>query len=93
MEWWTLGRQCPLRGSSSSQSSGLRPRVSEIHLNYEVMKNQLRTTQDVLIVEQEDHRDTQESLNAFHAHMQVFMAVRNKNAFIAFITFSDTYVC
>jgi hypothetical protein len=34
----------PLRGSSSSQSFGLMPHVSQIHLNYEVIKNQLRTT-------------------------------------------------
>jgi hypothetical protein len=46
------------RGSSSSQSSGLISFVSQIHLNYEVMKNQLRTTQDVLKEEQEDHRVT-----------------------------------
>ncbi len=29
----------------------------------------------------------------FHAQMQAFMVVRNKNTFIAFITFSDIYVC
>jgi hypothetical protein len=46
------------RGSSSSQSSGLTSFVSQIPLNYEVMKNQLRTTQDVLKEEQEDHRVT-----------------------------------
>jgi hypothetical protein len=47
----------PLRASSSFQSSDLMPRVSQIHLNYEEMENQLRTTQDVLAVEQENHRD------------------------------------
>jgi hypothetical protein len=47
-----------LRRSSSSTSSGLTSRVSQIHLNYETMKNQLRTMQDVLVVEQEDHRET-----------------------------------
>jgi hypothetical protein len=83
----------PLRGSSSSQSSGLTPRVSQIHLNYEAMENQFRTTQDMLAVEQEDHRDTQESLNALNTQMQEFMVVRNLNTFIAFITFSDIYVC
>jgi capsule polysaccharide export protein KpsE/RkpR len=83
----------PPRGSLLSQSSGLMPRVSQIHLNYEAMKNQLRTMQDVLAVESEDHRETRESLNAFNAKMQVFMVVRNKNTFIAFITFSDIYVC
>jgi hypothetical protein len=56
----------PLRQSSSSMSSDLTPRVSQIHLNYETMENQLRTTQDVLEAEQEDHRETQESVNAFN---------------------------
>jgi hypothetical protein len=46
------------RGSSLSQSSGLTPHVSQIHLNYEEMENQYRTTQDVLAAEQEDHRET-----------------------------------
>jgi hypothetical protein len=92
---WGAGLQeaIPPRGSSSSQPSGLTPRVSQIHLNYEAMKNQLRTTQDALAAEQEDHRETRESLNAFHAQIQAFMVVRNKNTFIAFITFSDIYVC
>jgi hypothetical protein len=81
------------KGSSSSQSSSLTPRVSQIHLNYEAIENQLKTTQDVLAVEQEDHRDTRKSLNAFNVQMQMFMAVRNKNTFIDFITFSDIYVC
>jgi hypothetical protein len=57
------------------------------------MENQLRTTQDVLMAEQEDHRETQELVNAFNAWMQVFMVIRNKNTFIAFITFRDIYVC
>jgi hypothetical protein len=56
------------------------------------MENQLRMTQEVL-AEQEDHRETQESVNAFNAQIQAFMAVRNKNTFIAFLTFSDIYVC
>jgi hypothetical protein len=83
----------PPRRSSSSTSSGLTPRVSQIHLNYEAMENKLKTMQDVLTAEQEDHRHTRESLSAFNAQMQVFMAVRNKNTFISFITFSDNYVC
>jgi hypothetical protein len=33
-------------------------RVSQIPLNYETMENELKTTQDVLVTEQEDHRDT-----------------------------------
>jgi 16S rRNA C1402 (ribose-2'-O) methylase RsmI len=49
------------------------------------MENQLRTMQDVLTVEKEDHRDTRELLNAFHAQMQAFMAIRNKNTFIALV--------
>jgi hypothetical protein len=82
----------PSRRSSSSTSSGLTPRVSHIHLNYDAMENQLRTMQDVLAAEQEDHRDTRELVYAFNSQMQAFMAVRNKNIFIAFITFSDIYV-
>jgi hypothetical protein len=46
------------RGSSSSQSSGITSCVSQIHLNYEAMENQLRATQDMMMVEQEDHRAT-----------------------------------
>jgi hypothetical protein len=83
----------PPRGSSSSQSSSITPRVSQIHLNYELIENQLRATQDVLTVEQEDHRATRDSLAAYNAQMQVFMAVRNKNIFLTFIIFSDMYVC
>jgi hypothetical protein len=49
--------------------------------------------QDVLAVEQEDHRETRELVNAFNAQMQAFMALKNKNTFIAFLTFSDIYVC
>jgi hypothetical protein len=73
-------------------SSGLTPRVSQIHLNYEMIENQLRTTENVLAAEQEDHRETRESVNAFNTHIQIFMAVRNNNIFIAFLTFSDIYV-
>jgi hypothetical protein len=58
-----------------------------------MMENQLRTMQDVLAAEQEDHRETQESVKAFNSQIQAFMAVRNNNTFIAFITFSDIYVC
>jgi hypothetical protein len=57
----------PPRGSSSSTSFGIMPRVSQKHLNYEVMENQLKTTQDLLVAEQEEHRDTRESSNALHA--------------------------
>jgi hypothetical protein len=83
----------PSRGSSSSQSSDITPCVSQIHLNYEAMENQLRATQDVMMVEQEDHRATRDSLVAYNTYMQAFMTVRNKNTFIYFITFSDMYVC
>jgi hypothetical protein len=48
----------PSRRSSSPTSSGLTLRVSQIHLNYESMQNELRSTQDVLAAEQEDHRET-----------------------------------
>jgi hypothetical protein len=44
-------------------------------------------------VEQEDHRETRDSVNGFNAQIQAFMTVRNKNAFITFLTFSDIYVC
>jgi hypothetical protein len=81
------------RGSSSSESFGLTPRVSQIHLNYEAMKYHLRVMQDVLTVEQEYHRETQESLASYNAQMQAFMVVRNKNILIDFITFSDMYAC
>jgi hypothetical protein len=55
----------PLRRSSSSTFSSLMPRVSQIHLNYETMKNYLRMMQDVLAAKQEDHKETRESVNAF----------------------------
>jgi hypothetical protein len=32
-------------------------------------------------------------VNAFNTQIQVFMAVRNKNMFIVFLTFNDIYVC
>jgi hypothetical protein len=83
----------PLRQNSSSMSSGLTPHVSHIHLNYESMQNELRSMQDVLAAEQEDHRETWESMNAFKAQIQAFMVVRNRNTFIDFLTFSDIYVC
>jgi hypothetical protein len=66
------------RRSSSSTSSGLTPRVSQIHLNYESMQDELR--------------EMQESVNDFDAHIQAFMVVRNKNTFIPFLTFSDIFV-
>jgi hypothetical protein len=34
----------PLRRSLSSSSSGLTPRVSQMHLNYESMQDELRET-------------------------------------------------
>jgi hypothetical protein len=43
------------------------------------MENQLRTMQDVLAAEQENHREMRESVNAFNAQMQAFMMVTNKN--------------
>jgi hypothetical protein len=81
------------RGSSSSQSSGIMPCVSQIHMNYEGLENQLKATLDVLTVEQGDHRATQELLATDNVIMQEFMEVRNKNTFIVFITFSDMYAC
>jgi hypothetical protein len=58
----------PPRRSSSSSSSGLTPRVSQMHLNYESIQDELR--------------ETRESLNDFNAQIQAFMVVRNKNTFI-----------
>jgi hypothetical protein len=57
------------------------------------MENDLRTMKDVLAVEQENHRVMRESVNTFNAQIQVFLIVRNKNNFIAFLIFSDIYVC
>jgi hypothetical protein len=82
-----------LRQSSSSTSSGLMPHVSHIHLNYVSMENELRTTQEVLTAEQEEHRETRELVNGFNSQIQAFMVVRNKNIFITFLTFSDIYGC
>jgi hypothetical protein len=81
------------RRSSSSTSFGLTPRVSQIHLNYELMQNELRSMQDVLAAEQEYRREIRELVNAFNAQIQAFMVVRNKNKFIVFLTFSEIYVC
>jgi hypothetical protein len=78
----------PSRGSSSSQSSSLTPRVSQIHLNYDRVEEQLKAKQDELAVERETSRAMRNSLAAYNAQMQVFMAVRKKNNFIAFLTFS-----
>jgi hypothetical protein len=50
-----------------------------MHLNYESMQDELR--------------ETRESVNGFNAQIQAFMAVRNKNTFVAFLTFSGIYVC
>jgi hypothetical protein len=69
----------PPRWSSSSMSSALTPRVSQMNLNYQSMQDELR--------------EMRELVNDFNAQIQVFMAVRNKNAFISFLTFSDIYVC
>jgi hypothetical protein len=94
MGCWTSGRQC--RGGEVHRPRllvDLTPRVSQIHLNYETMENQLRTMQDMLATEQKDHRETRELVNAFNSQIQAFMAVRNNNTFITFITFSDIYVC
>jgi hypothetical protein len=62
-------------------------------MNYERMENQLRATQDTLTVEREDNRAMRELWTAYNAQMQVFMVVRKKNTFVAFLTFSDMYMC
>jgi hypothetical protein len=61
----------PPRQSSSPTSSGLMPRVSQIHLNYEVMENQLRMMQDVLVVEQENHKEMRGSVNTFNTDTSI----------------------
>jgi hypothetical protein len=61
-----------------SSSSGLTPHVSQMHLNYESMQDELR--------------EMRESVNDFNAQTQAFMEVRIKNTFIAFLIFSDIYV-
>jgi hypothetical protein len=81
----------PSRRSSSSTSSGLMPRVFQINLNYEVMENDLRTTKDVLAVEQENQRVMRESVNTLNAQIQAFLTVRNKNRSIA--SCLVTYMC
>jgi hypothetical protein len=68
----------PPRRSSSSSPSGLTPCVSQMHLNYESMQDELR--------------ETRESVNDFNGQIQAFMVVRNKNTFIALLPFSDIYV-
>jgi hypothetical protein len=50
-------------------------------------------TQGMLVAEQEYHRETRKLVNAFNLQIQAFMAVRNNNTFITFITFRDIYVC
>jgi hypothetical protein len=82
----------PSKGSSS-QSSSLTPHVFQIHVNYERMENYLRVMQDVLMVEREDNRAMSDLWATYNAHMQVFMVVRKKNTFVAFLTFRDMYVC
>jgi hypothetical protein len=57
------------------------------------MQNELRSTQDVLAAEQEDHIAIREPVNAFNTQIQAFMSVKNKNTFIPFLTFSDIYMC
>jgi hypothetical protein len=52
------------------------------------VEEQLKAKQDELAVEREASRAMRNSLAAYNAQMQVFMAVRKKNNFIAFLTFS-----
>jgi hypothetical protein len=50
-----------------------------MHLNHESMQDELR--------------EIRESMSDFNAQIHRFMAVRNKNTFIAFLIFSDIYMC
>jgi hypothetical protein len=81
------------KGSSSQSFLGLTPRVSHIHLDNGRVEEQHRVTQDELVMEREASRATSDSLAAYNALMQAFMAVRKKNIIIVFLTFSDMYVC
>jgi hypothetical protein len=58
------------------------PRVCQIHINYEMMENQLRTTQDMLATEQENHRETRELVSAFNTQIQAFMVVKNNKTLV-----------
>jgi hypothetical protein len=49
--------------------------------------------QDELTVEREANRATRDSLASYNAHMHAFMVVKMENIFVAFLTFSDMYVC
>jgi hypothetical protein len=57
----------PPRRSSSSSPSGLMPYVSQMHLNYESMQDELR--------------ETRESVNDFNGQIQAFMVVHFLNFF------------
>jgi hypothetical protein len=87
LEWLTQGRQCHQGEVVHPSLLVLRP-VSQIHLNYDRVEEQLKAKQDELAVEREASRAMRNSLAAYNAQMQVFMAVRKKNNFIAFLTFS-----
>jgi hypothetical protein len=69
------------------------PRASQMHLDYGKVEEQLRAMQDELVVEREPSRTMRDSLVDYNAQMQVFMVVRKENTFVAFLIFSDMYMC
>jgi hypothetical protein len=83
----------PLKGSSSQSSFGLMPHVSQIHLNYGRVQEELRSTQDKLAAGREANRETRDLLASYNVQMQAYIAVRMKNTFLTFLAFSDMYVC
>jgi hypothetical protein len=88
-----LREAMPLMGSSSQSSSGLMPCVSQIHLDYSRVQEELRAMQDELEVERKANRAMRDLLASYNTQMQAFMVVRKKNTFLPFLSFSDMYMC
>jgi hypothetical protein len=64
-----------------------------MHLDYVRIEEEIIATQDRLAAEREANKAMRDSFASYNVQMQAFMAVRKKNAFVAFLTFSDMYVC
>jgi hypothetical protein len=75
------------KGSLFHSSSGLTPRVSQIHLDYNRMEGEKLTT------EREANRAMRDLWASYNTQMQAFVVVRKKNIFVAFLIVSDMYVC
>jgi hypothetical protein len=63
----------PSRGSSSQSSSNLTPRISQIHLDYNRVQEELRATREELATERETNRLTRDEFSSFNAQMQAFV--------------------